>query len=543
MNRTTLTIKKDDSTTLGARVVRGGTVFTSSLGEYARSFLILVNSGKTIARIPLSDYHVCGKICSVRVEGLPEGTGYYYTAGSERIADPYAFLIRKGICFPGPKDADSCMRDTAEAKKERIYYKLHVRGFTKTDPSVPENERGTFTGLIRKIDYIKGLGADSIILMPPYACDRTLPGRKTNYWGYARTNYYFSPESSFAVSDPVAEVKELFAKIHEAGMGVFPEFYFPDDADPFLVRQALRHWIYFYGADGFVLRGDHRMIRYALSDPGLYGHMMIIAGRDPGEFQDIPAADLYGRKFFDTRFMKGARELLRGTPGYAPAFTSYFNQRADQSETLVRYITDHDGFTLRDLVSYDEKHNEENGELNRDGPSENYSWNCGAEGPTRSRKIRELRLRQSKNMLAYLLLAPGDVMLLSGDEMGNTQHGNNNAYCMDNQTGWIDWKSASKEQELTEFVRKMIRIRKNFFAPNDDGDKPKRRMVFPELSVHSERAFYPDPVLPAGAVLGFKDALNDCDRKVLYMALNAHSEPYDFRGKAAYDHRGRDAGS
>ena len=111
----------------------------------------------------------------------------------------------------------------------------------------------------------------------------------------------------------------------------------------------------------------------------------------------------------------------------------------------VNYVTCHDGFTLYDLVSYNEKHNEANGEDNRDGCNENDSWNCGQEGPTGDPEILDLRFRQMKNMLTLLLVSRGAPMLLSGDEFANTQYGNNNAYCQDNEVSWLDWNLLSKK--------------------------------------------------------------------------------------------------
>src|SRR6202044_4022726 len=123
----------------------------------------------------------------------------------------------------------------------------------------------------------------------------------------------------------------------------------------------------------------------------------------------------------------------------------------------VNFVTAHDGFTLEDLVSYNEKHNEANGEENRDGSNDNRSWNCGAEGPTEDPMINTLRERQIRNMLATLLLSQGTPMLLAGDELGRTQQGNNNAYCQDNEISWMDWAvRAEEDQALFDYVRKLI---------------------------------------------------------------------------------------
>jgi glycogen operon protein len=140
-----------------------------------------------------------------------------------------------------------------------------------------------------------------------------------------------------------------------------------------------------------------------------------------------------------------------------------FNRRGRKPWSSVNFLTAHDGFTLHDLVSYNDKHNEANGEENRDGNSNNHSWNCGAEGPTDDPEINALRQRQLRNMLATLLLSQGIPMILAGDEFGRTQNGNNNAYCQDNEISWLNWEGIGAEgRGLTDFVRKLTMLRHAF---------------------------------------------------------------------------------
>jgi glycogen operon protein len=126
----------------------------------------------------------------------------------------------------------------------------------------------------------------------------------------------------------------------------------------------------------------------------------------------------------------------------------------------VNFITAHDGFTLRDLVSYNQKHNEANGEENRDGTNDNESWNCGFEGPTEHAAVKALRVQQQRNFLATLLLSQGIPMLLAGDEFGQTQHGNNNVYCQDSPVAWLNWDLSAEQQALLDFTRQVIQLRK-----------------------------------------------------------------------------------
>ncbi len=144
-------------------------------------------------------------------------------------------------------------------------------------------------------------------------------------------------------------------------------------------------------------------------------------------------------------------------------------------------MTAHDGFTLHDLVSYNDKHNEANGEDNRDGTDHNLSWNCGVEGPTDDPEVNALRERQKRNLLATLLLSQGVPMLLAGDERGHTQQGNNNAYCQDNEIGWIDWTPTPEREALLGFVRRLIALRR-------DHPSFRRRDFFQGRPLHGDAA-------------------------------------------------------
>jgi glycogen operon protein len=159
------------------------------------------------------------------------------------------------------------------------------------------------------------------------------------------------------------------------------------------------------------------------------------------------------------------RDYWRGSDSILGEFAARFTGSPDLYEgdyrrptASINFITAHDGFTLHDLVSYNEKHNDANGENNQDGESHNRSWNCGHEGPTKDPAINELRVRQKRNFLATLFLSQGVPMIVAGDELGRTQQGNNNAYCQDNEISWIDWKNADKE--FLKFTRATIAFRR-----------------------------------------------------------------------------------
>jgi glycogen operon protein len=166
------------------------------------------------------------------------------------------------------------------------------------------------------------------------------------------------------------------------------------------------------------------------------------------------------------KYRDNVRDLWRGAPGSLPEFASRFTGSSDLYESdgrrpiaSINFVTAHDGFTLEDLVSYNDKHNEANGEGNRDGESHNRSWNCGVEGPTDDGDVRTLRERQKRNFLTTLLLSQGVPMLAHGDELGRTQRGNNNVYCQDDELSWIDWRAAREHDVLVEYTARVAALR------------------------------------------------------------------------------------
>ena len=192
------------------------------------------------------------------------------------------------------------------------------------------------------------------------------------------------------------------------------------------------------------------------------------------------------------RYRDCVRDFWRSQPSTLPEFASRFMGSSDLYQVngrrpvaSVNFITAHDGFTMNDLVSYNEKHNEANGEGNRDGESNNRSWNCGVEGPTTIKDVNELRQQQMRNMFATLLLSQGIPMICGGDEVARTQQGNNNAYCQDNEISWLDWSLLEKNREIYEFFRYMIAFRKKHSAIR--GECSSSGLGFPTVSVHTNQ--------------------------------------------------------
>src|SRR4029079_4489064 len=157
------------------------------------------------------------------------------------------------------------------------------------------------------------------------------------------------------------------------------------------------------------------------------------------------------------RYWRGEGNLLGDVAGALTASAAQFRHDGRAPHASINHVTVHDGFTLADLVSYEHKHNEANGEDNRDGSDDNVSLNCGAEGPTDDTAILDRRRRLRRNQLASLLLAQGVPLILAGDEVGNSQGGNNNAYCQDSEIGWVDWKALGSDDDMTGFVGSMVK--------------------------------------------------------------------------------------
>src|SRR5262249_8746587 len=215
---------------------------------------------------------------------------------------------------------------------------------------------------------------------------------------------------------------------------------------------------------GFV--ETHGFLQSCQQDPVLSQVKLIAEPWDigPGGYQVggfAPGWAEWNDKFRDTvrAFWKGDEGKLPELATRLAASADAFNHRGRKPWSSVNFITAHDGFTLHDLVSYNDKHNEANGENNQDGHSDNISWNHGAEGETDDADIKALRCRQMRNMLATLLLSQGTPMLLAGDEFGRTQKGNNNAYAQDNEISWVDWNISESGGELVDFVRRVIALR------------------------------------------------------------------------------------
>jgi isoamylase len=253
-----------------------------------------------------------------------------------------------------------------------------------------------------------------------------------------------------------------------------------------LILDSLRYWVSDMHVDGFrfdlasVLARDDRGTPMASppilwdieSDPVLANVKLIAEPWDPGGLYQVGTFVGDSWNEWNGKFRDDIRAFLKGDSGVARAVAfrltgspDVYHHKQREAEQSINFVTCHDGFTLNDLVSFNSKHNEANGENNRDGTNENLSWNCGVEGPTDDPDVERLRNRQVKNFLTLTLLAIGTPMLLTGDEVRRTQHGNNNPYCQDNETSWFDWTLIKKHADIHRFAKTLVAVRMNRDLP------------------------------------------------------------------------------
>ena len=416
---------------------------------------------------------------------------------------------------------------------ETVIYELHVRGFTKRHPGVPDDLRGTYLGLASEasIEHLLKLGVTAVELLPVHhhVDDwHLVKGGLSNYWGY-NTLAYFAPDLRYSVSrsayGSVREFKSMVRTLHAAGLEVILDVVYnhtaegshlgptlslrgidnvsyyrlsPNDRRYYedftgtgntlnmqsprvlqLIMDSLRYWVLEMHVDGFrfdlasaLARELHAVDKLGSffdiihQDPVLSQVKLIAEPWDLGEGGYQVGNFPVGWTEWNGRYRDTVRRFWRGDGGQVSEFATRLAGSSDLYEydgrlpsASINFVTCHDGFTLEDLVSYEHKHNEANGEQNHDGESNNLSMNFGVEGPSDDPLISQARVQQRRNFMATLLLSQGVPMICGGDEMGRTQRGNNNAYCQDNDLSWLSWDLTGADEEFLEFTRMLIALR------------------------------------------------------------------------------------
>ncbi|MCF6525175.1 glycogen debranching protein GlgX [Streptomyces sp. JJ36] len=465
---------------------------------------------------------------------------------------------------------------------DSVLYELHVRGFTRRHPDVPEPLRGTYAGLAHPaaLAHLTRLGVTAVELLPVHQFaheDHLLRRGLRNYWGYNSIGY-FAPHAAYAASgtrgQQVGEFKRMVQALHGAGIEVILDVVYNHTAeanesgptlslrgidnrgyyrladDPRrytdytgcgntlhvvqpqtlrLLTDSLRYWVQEMGVDGFRFDLAAALAR-SMHDVDMLSPFLAVIAQDPvlrrvkliAEPWDVgnggyqvgafpPLWTEWNDRYRDTvrDFWRGALPDVRDLGYRLSGSSDLYAWGGRRPYASVNFVTAHDGFTLRDLVSYERKHNEANGEHNRDGTDDNRSWNCGAEGETDDPEITALRRRQLRNLLTTLLLSTGVPMLVAGDEMGRTQGGNNNAYCQDDETSWVDWSLLDEPgwRALSELAARLLRLRrehpvlrrKAFFSGRKRGPEGLRDLAW--FTPYGEEMTEADWFAP-GATLG-----------------------------------------
>jgi glycogen operon protein len=579
---------------LGATLTDEGVNFAVFSRNGTRAFVCLYDPGdpaREVARHELRGRtaHVFhgfvpgvreGALYGFRVDGpYDPGNGHRFNV-HKLLLDPYARALAGRVDLKGPicgydydgKDEDLSFderdsanavprsvvtsgaydwgedRPPARALAESVIYELHVKGFTRRHPGVPEELRGTYLGLAHPaaVGHLRELGVTAVELLPVFAFDddgALADKGLVNYWGYNPLGY-FAPHAGYAVSrEPgaaVREFKEMVKALHAAGIEVLLdvvynhtwegnhkgptiEFRGLDNAAYYLPAEDPRYVMQFSGCGNcFHLRTPDTLrlvldsLRYWASEMHVDGYrfdLVTSLGREgptahfdaaAGFFRAVHQDPVLSRlkliaepwdlgehgyqlghfpvlwSEWNGRFRDGLRRYWKGDDGVAAEVAGrlagspdIFAASGRLPSASINHVTCHDGFTLHDLVTYGQKHNEANQEENRDGADDNHSWNCGVEGETTDAAVRELRERQKRNLLVTLLLARGVPMLTAGDELGRTQRGNNNTYCLDDETNWLDWDLDDTRRALLAFTKRLVALRRQVDVVREDAFLPE----------------------------------------------------------------------
>ncbi len=549
----------------GASISEDGIQFcASSPSDRKLQLKIYDNSGKTIYNINMNEHHVAGSVFSAVVKGLDhKEISYSYTVNGEAIRDPDCkclsnrrkwgeFRTRSEHCLVYNDEYDwEGDRPLKLPYSEIIGYMLHVRGFTR-HVSSQVTGRGTFMGIQEKIPYLNELGITQVELMPAYDFDEcdviksyksseldeegktTGTERRINYWGF-KAGSYFLPKPQYSYSqDSVNEFKDMVKALHRAGIEVVMQFYFPEEINRNLVMDCLIFWQSEYHIDGFHIFGNRLPLDLIATTPRLTETKIYYERYDHAAVFATAGCCVNGfLAEYNQDYLTDMRRFLKSDEDMLSKFM--YRQRCNpQNIKVINHLTSFEGFTLNDLVSYDYKHNEANGEDNKDGTGYNYSWNCGTEGNTRKNAILKLRMKQLKNAYCLLLFSQGTPMIMAGDEFMNSQNGNNNPYCQDNEITWLNWKYNNRSRELLEYVKMLIALRKSHGILRMSKEATlldSKSCGYPDISYHSEAAWYPQMdthIRHIGTMLCGEYAEGSRPDDYFYIATNMHWEAHCF---------------
>lgn len=575
-----LKIRNGQPYPLGASLRENGSINFSMVNDTNEECGIILyrRGGEQKERILFDKAYRVGNIFCALIEGIDSSCyEYNFFVGEKVVSDTYAKRIVGNERWRGGEFKRPFLRGSFYHKdfdwegttqpcipySESIMYCLNVRGFTKHSSSKVKH-KGTFEGIVEKIPYLKELGVNSIELMPAYefeecewenvesiAMTHTIEyqvehisavidneekiagAKRLNCWGY-KDAFYFAPKASFAAgADAGISFKTMVRELHKNGIELIMQFYFPANIKQGYILEILKHWVLEYHIDGFHLKGERVPVTLIATEP-LFAETKIMC--EDFQLQEIypMPENIHCRNlaYYRDEFMYDMRKYLKGDYGMLKNF-QYHMRNYNKSCGIINYMANYYGFTLSDLVTYDNKHNEANGEENNDGTNYNCSWNCGVEGPSRKKSVNKLRHLQMKNALSFLFMAQGTPLIFSGDEFGNTRYGNNNCYCQDNETGWIDWRGLSKNADIFEYAKNAIAFRREHPMTHLNGSMSMLDRFgygYPDLSYHGEEAWkvqLDDNNRHIG-IMYCGNALDGESADYIYIASNMHWNPHRF---------------
>lgn len=510
-------IKVGDFNQYGA-IIRGDEVtFTFAVKATALKVAIVIYSiiTKEIVQIfELSDEYRLGLLYSATISGIDAKKHCYRFAEDDiTYVDPYAYAVtgrdkyndisREKASFEVYGAFTDILSDWQDSKvkiepKDMIMYKLHMRGFTMNNGM--GSGAGNYKGVIKNLSYLRSLGVTSLEIMPLYDFEEMVivteteyspSGKKetikttgkVNYWGYGEA-YHLAPKSSYFKGNPTGGLRELVSAIHSAGMEVIMEMSFPVTVTDDYIINTLKYYVKFFHVDGFHVIGCNFPTK-RFAENAYFGDTKLFVETITDSIIEISKGNKH-IFVYDNGFMCVVRQMINHMNGSMVQFANHM-RRQNKDFGFVNYPANVDGFTLWDCFSYGEKHNEDNGEENRDGNNFNYSNNYGVEGKTNNKSINAIRMRNMRMALASTILSQGIPLINSGDEFANSNIGNNNPYCQDNKIGWVNFTKAKDRLLLTRFLTQLIEFRKQHSCIH-----PERAMAMndfnhvgiPDMSYH-----------------------------------------------------------
>lgn len=532
--------------------------FASAKGEPCT--LLLYKRGEEAPEFEIPMERTMGDIYVANVEKInAKNYEYVYRVNDKIVLDPYATGItgKKEFGVLVKEEELRCTFDLTEYNweddkhpetpfSESLIYCTHLRGYTM-DKSSKVRAKGTFKGMMEKIPYLVSLGVKQLELMPIYEFEefprpkrkstmyeREVPEEslKLNYWGYT-SGFYFAPKGSYAYGkDASKELKDLVKALHKAGIELILEFYFDETAAPHMVMDCMKFWVEEYHIDGIHMNRSAVPMKLLVMEPALKTTKIFTEYFEQGELLD-ETRDVKRKHLaeYHDGFLIDARRLLKGDEDTLRAFAQK-TKRNPEFYGVVNYMANHNGFTMMDMVSYDEKHNEANGENNKDGSEHNFSWNCGLEGPSKKKALVALRMKQLRNAFAMVMFAQGIPLIYGGDEFGNSQQGNNNVYGQDNELSWIQWNTTKNGNSLLEYVKSLIQFRNAhgvFHAEKEASQSDYKSTGIPDLSYHVESAWYGGfEAYRRHIGMMYGNAYVKNEKNPIYVAYNLHQAEHEF---------------